>query len=255
MITEQEKNELLSLKHEDISMDLIKDFFCATKNRPKKRFECNDKLELKANEYYNKSPIVTTVGRFVINKTILEPKLIKYLGYQNVVLTKKNIQKLSNSIIKLSLDNEEVTIKDVTYFMDMINWIGYGTAEYICPSLNIEAEMPTKAAMKRKQELLNEYKEEIQNNDVATINNIENELIDISKEEMKDMPSLNLYDSGLGDFKNHYKNSALMRGAIMDFANDGEFTSSMASLVDGIPKDEYYKFANIATAGAYARVA
>jgi len=254
LLNEKEKEEILSIKHEDISLDMFKSFFCASENNPKARFSFQDKISLNANEYYNKNPIVTNIGRFIVNKTLLEPKLIKYLGYQDTVLNKKTIEKLVNNIVHLSLNNEEITIQDIIYFYDQINWLGYGTAEYVCPSLNTEAELPPPKVVKRKKELLEQYKEEIANNNVSVINKIENELIEIARQEMKDMPSLDIYDSGMGDFKNHYKNTALMRGAIIDFANDGEFTSSMYSLVEGIPKDEYHKYANIATAGTYARV-
>lgn len=252
-ITDVEKRELLNLKKEDITLDLLKLFFAATKSKPKKKFEPNDRFILNRNEYYNSNSVTTTVGRFIINKFILEPNIIKKIGYCNDVLDSKGISKLDEKVTDLRLKNEIDVEVLYQYFNDM-NWLAYAPTYFLIPSLNTEMFIIDKEVKKEKERLIKENKESIINPDPNKIGEIESKLLKMSKEKLKDKPSLDLFNSGSrGSFGNNYKNTVLCRGAIVDFTNPSKFHASMASLVEGIPKEDLAKYANVSTAGSFAR--
>jgi hypothetical protein len=63
----------------------------------------------------------------------------------------------------------------------------------------------------------------------------------MSKDKVKDIPGYQIYESGArGSFDNNYKNSCLMRGSVMNFSDPSRFQSSMASLIEGIPKEDFH---------------
>lgn len=253
MIKDSEKEYLLNLKQEDITMELLKELFATTaKGKPK--FDPTDQFNLAANEYYNKKAELTTVGRFITNKVLLEPELIKLTGYYNIVLDAGTIKDVDKDIINL-FQNEK--FDDITWihdYFDRCNWFSYGITYFIVPSLSAKLYIIDDEVQKKKDELIAKNQEAIMNNDINVVNDIENELISMSKELNKDEPGMMIYDSGSrGSFKNNYKNSVLMRGGVVNFSNPSEFQVSMRSLSEGIPKEDIYIFANILTAGAYAR--
>ena len=253
-VNDAEKKYLLSLKHEDMSLDLLKELFAVSKNNPKAKFEPTDILQLMDKEYYNKGVVTTTVGRFIVNKCILEPKIIGLIGYQNIVINKKSMGKLDQKIIDECLLTEKITMTDMHDYFDQCNWLAYSCTYFIVPSLDTKMFEVDKEVLDMKEKLIEKNKEAIQNNDVNAIFNIEQELLKKSEEKVKDIPGYQIYQSGArGSFGNNYKNSCLMRGSVMNFTDPSQFQSSMASLIDGIPKEDFHIYANILTAGTYAR--
>lgn len=254
IITEEEKKYLLSLKQEDFSLDLLKDLFAVSQKNPKAKFEPNDKLQLNAKEYYNDRLVTTTVGRFIVNKCLLEPKIIGLIGYQDTIITKKTMKNLDQKIIDECLLTKKITMEDMHFYFDQCNWLAYSCTYFIVPSLDTKMFIVDDDILEMKKRLIEENKEGVQNNDVSTIFNIEQELLKASKKKVEDIPGYQIYASGArGSFDNNYKNSCLMRGSVMNFTDPSKFEASMASLVDGIPKEDFHIYANILTAGTYAR--
>jgi hypothetical protein len=252
-LTKEEKSMLLNLKQDEITLQKLQEFF-ATTEKHKPLFSPIDKFNLEKNEYYNKEPMITTVGRLIVNKVLLEPELIKHLGYQNIVIDNGSMKGLDESVMNLMITGEIDDIQIIHDYLDRCNWLGYAPASFINSSLTTELYLVDEKIKKRKAELIEQYKEEIQNNDVDTINMIEKELLNMARELIKDDPGYMVYDSKCrGSFDNNYKNSVICRGAIKDFADPSQFNSSMASLTEGIPKEDFDKYANIMTAGTYAR--
>jgi len=242
------------LKKDDMSLDLLKELFAVSQKNPKAKFEPNDRVQFSAKEYYNDKLVTTTVGRFIVNKCLLEPKIIQLIGYQDIVINKKTMKGLDQKIIDECLLTEKITMTDYHEYLDQCNWLAYGCTYFIVPSLDTSMFIVDKEITDMKQRLIEENKEAVQNNDVSTIFNIEQELLKASKEKVKDIPGYQIYASGArGSFDNNYKNSCLMRGSVMNFTDPSKFEASMASLVDGIPKEDFHIYANILTAGTYAR--
>ena len=80
-VSEEDKKYLLSLTPEDITYELGMQLFADHVKKvdgkiveEKSRFEPTDYFSLKAGEYFNKTDIETTVGSFIFNKFIIEPR-------------------------------------------------------------------------------------------------------------------------------------------------------------------------------------
>lgn len=254
VLNEKEKEEVMNLKYEDITMNLLKSYFAYFGNPAKCRFNLNDRIELKAKEFYNDSDITTTIGRVIVNKFILGEDILSIINFQNYTINKGKYGDLDSTLINLVV-NGQITIERLYKYFDDLNWFVYSVSYFTAPSLNTEMYLLSDKVKKKKAELEKKYSNEIANGDVTTFNkNIEEELLAMCKEEIKDYPSYQIFDSGArGSFSNNYKNSVLMRGGITNFTDQTKYDISMSSLVDGIEKDEFDKYANIMTAGTYNR--
>jgi len=253
VLNEKEKEEIMGLKYEDIDLNLLKDYFAYRGNPAKARFNTNDKVNLKKGELYNDSDIVTTIGRIIFNKFILKDDLMKLLGFQNYTIRNGDYEDLDKKITNLFL-SKDIEISRLYEYFDDLNWLAYAPTYFIVPSLNTEMYLVPNEVKKLKAKLQKEYSEAILNGDVIKFKEVEDQLIDLAKKEVSNIPGYMIYDSGArGSFGNNYKNSVLMRGGIKDFTNPNDFYISMDSLVDGISKEDFDKFANILTAGTYAR--
>lgn len=252
-INKEEVQRLISTKPEDISLTLLKEFFAFTKNK-KPLFNPNDTLTLPANTLENKEAIKTTVGRYIYNLFMLYPNLIKKIGYINVALDKKNLGNIDNKLAMLLL-SDEITTVEYTEYIDKIQWLGFALNNIIVTTYNFDLLQPIPEAVKRKKELSKEHQEAINNGDIIATSKIEKEILSIAKEKVSNAHSYDFYNAGVvkGGVDNSYKNTTLMRGAIASVAEPGKFSVSTASLVEGIPKDEYHNYANLMVAATYGR--
>jgi len=76
-------------------------------------------------------------------------------------------------------------------------------------SSTLKTMKPLAAVQKRKKELYKQYEKEIAAGDVVTMSKIENELLALAKEELKDDPGFQSYLSGNINFANNYKSNEL----------------------------------------------
>ena len=254
-ISAEDKEYLLKLKPEEITLTLLKSFFTVTKNRKTKRFEPEDQVVLKAKEFYNDKEIVTTVGRLLFNKVVLNDNILKENGYYNEILNEDGIFGLDAKLFALKLD-DKITIDDYYDYINKCTWIGYSLATYIDPSLTSDMYVIDKKIYKKRDELIakNINAFDNKNSQPAIISSIENELLDDARESIKEIDGYQIYESGArGSYGNNFKNSVIMRGAIKDFVDPSKFTSADKSLVEGCRKEDFYKMANIHISGAYSR--
>lgn len=252
IISEKDKKEILSLKQEDIDLKLLKAYFADYDNKDS-RFATNDIVVLNANEYYNKEFVQTTVGRIIYNKVILEPKIITHTGYCNYVMDADKISEMDNKVVELFMA-EKLEISDVYFYFDQCNWFGYAPVDFVTSSMNADIYIIDPEVKKLKEDLIKKNQIEISRGNVAVITTIEKEILDLAKSKLKDDPNYEIYASGArGSFSNNYKNAVIFRGAVKNFENPNTFSFSADSLVDGISKQDFALFANIATAGTYAR--
>jgi len=254
LLNEKDKEYILSIKHADITLDLLKDLFASTKNRPVPKYNTNDKIYLAKGEYYNETGIETTVGRIITNKCLLEPYIIEKLGFWNEVLTDDGIKDLDKKVIDLLISNK-ISLDDLYYYYDQCNWLGYAPTDFLVVGLNTSIYLIDKDVKKLRDKLVEENKAALEAGDVNVMAKIEKEVLDLAKEKIKDDPSYEIFASGArGSFSNNYKNSVIFRGAVASFTEPNKFNISTHSLVEGIPKEEIDLYANICTSGTYARV-
>ena len=159
------------------------------------RFETNDRLILKAKEFINKTEVDTTVGRFIFNKFLIEGKCEEILGYVNTVLRKGDVGKLANKLgdeyAKDALPREVL----VRYLNDF-QWLSMRLHSICCSSFTENTFKPLPEVIKLRDELMEEYKEEIAAGDAIAFSKVEKACIAKAKEILKDDPGMMLYDSG-----------------------------------------------------------
>src|SRR5690606_31858233 len=82
MLKPEEVEELLSLKKDDITLDMLRKMFANGRTWTKK-YETYDKFKLPAGRYYNKTEELTTPGRYIFNLVVLPDAYLKKHGYVN----------------------------------------------------------------------------------------------------------------------------------------------------------------------------
>ena len=107
--------------------------------------------------------------------------------------------------------------------------------------------------MKIRDKLYEENKEALAKGDAVVANKIEKQLIDMTKEELKDDIGLTLYTSGArGSFENNYKNLFLTRGPVYN-PNTGGYQIIKRSYMEGLEKDDVPSYGTEVVNGAYPK--
>ena len=244
---------LLSLKASDIDMQLLKHLFAFSKDGPPK-FSPQDKFNLPKGKLFNKDDITTNVGRYIFNLFMLDTEgLGALLGYINKPLDKGMIGKIDNKISTACCITDKLDIKIYFEYIDKIQWLGYSCNFFMAASMTNELfEVPPKVR-KRKEELIAQYSGELAKGNTNIVDKIEKELLELSKNELKDVPDYEIYESGCkGSFSNNYKVSTLMRGTSKNLST-GEPEITTSSLIDGVPPEELHVTGDILVQAPHAR--
>lgn len=245
---------LLSLKADDVDADTIKSLLANTEDKDAP-FDATDSFVLPKGRYYNKENVTTTVGRYIFNLVTLTERTGPHIGYINFPVNGSGMGKIDTKMSEL-LMADIISVEDYSNWIDRLQWLGFSISDYVNPPLTTDLLVLPEKVKKRKQELLS--KEEnikaLNNKDIITAGKIEKELLDLSKQELKDLPDMDIYDSGSrGSFGNNYKMTAVSRGVVPSLSNPDEINVSMASLEDGIPPEERYIYADVLTNASYNR--
>ncbi len=253
MLKKEETSEILSLKNEDITMELLRSYFAVKKGKDEPRFNTFDTLKMPKGHLYNKEEIETTVGRYLANFYVIPEKYLKKYGYQNVTFNKKATEELEKKMATMLL-NDEIEIKDFIQFTDNGEWITLGTSYFLVPTMDYAMTVPLPEVMKRREELFKEYEEGIKAGDPNVADTIEKELLSMSKKILKENGNegYDFFESGEFDFGNNYKKTSIMGGAL-----ENPYTKKLnilkSNYVEGIKKEEFPYFANITVTGGYSR--
>ena len=108
----------------------------------------------------------------------------------------------------------------------------------------------------KKNELLKKYAKELADpeQNMHAADKIEKELLDYSKEILKNDPSMNMYDSGAkGSFGNNFKNIFVMKGAIKDPDPAKGYDVVTSNLIDGMSREDYASVCKALANGPYSR--
>ena len=244
---------LLNLKQDEIDANLLKELFAYKKNNPA-RFNANDYFTLEKGKLRNSENILTSVGRYIFNLFIFSnSKYESYFSYINESLDQDQIDNICEKMSNLLLDNK-IETTDFSEFINKVTWLGFTISKYMNSSLTTDIIIPNEVMKQRKKELIEKYQKEINSGDITKITEIENELLEISKQELKDSADMDIYNcKAKGKFSNNYKQSSIMRGVIKSLADPTKILVSTASLIEGIPPDELYAYADILTQASYSR--
>ena len=255
-ITDDEKKYLLSLRHNDITKSLLQDLFAykydiKTKKRIKPKFNTYDEFVLNPGESFNKSKITTNCGLYIVNMFLYE-RFKSFLDYVNVALSKKEEKKVRAKIDAALLEDRITKEEYIDYLNDDL-WFKFTMNTEIVTSLTIKSMKELPAVKKAKEQKKKEYKDKLEKRDVPTATKMEKELLDIAREELKDDPSMELYDSGArGGFDSAYKCAQIMNGAVYN-ESTGQYDIMTNSLMNGIDKSDIVTLANSAIIGQYSK--
>lgn len=252
-ISPSDVSELLSLKDTDVNAKLLKNYFACFYGDKEARFQPNDYFMLERGKFYNSERIKTTVGRYLYNMFALPVPYLKKYGYMNDPLTVDRIEQLEKVLGDMILE-DELTTKEYAQYMDRSEWISMNCVYYIAPSINNAIVLPKKDILKKRDELFDQYKDDIKKGDLNVANKIEKELMDVAKKDLAtdDDPSYDNYKSGNFKFAKSYKKSAIMIGAVKD-VNTSQLQILKSNYADGVDKNEYDKTAMLTVIGGYSR--
>lgn len=256
-ILSTEKEMLLNLKSEDITFDLLVDFFSDCRNGDKikkSKFKPNDIMTLNKKDYFNKTDIETTVGRFILNKYLIEKLgFTEITGYVNEELTDSKYHKCIEDVITVALREDRITIQQMKDYINYRDWLGFQGTALITPSFTPNVLKMPKEVKKLKTELLKTHKKELENGDQITSEMIENKLIDKMMEVLDDDIGLDVFVSGArGSVGNNLKNIVLMRGAVAN-PTTGKYDIVQNSLMEGMSKKDIPANGNAITLGSYPK--
>lgn len=257
LLSKEEKQYFLDLKHENITIETFEDLFTHTLDKGKvvgPKFNTYDIIELEAKEYMNSTKITTNCGLFMFNKYVVEPAgLNDKLGYINFELSKKGLGTLMGMMDNLLLEDKIKPDDEYARFLDRLAHISFTFNTQISSSMTLNTLKPIPDVDKRKKELFKENAEAIKNVDLPTITAIEKELVELAKVKKKDDVDMELYTSGArGAFENSYKNAMIMKGPVYNSAKK-EWECVENSLLQGANKSDIPVLANSVIASTYPK--
>lgn len=252
-----EVDEICSLTADDIGTSKFMEMFGTFKGKAK--YHTYDIIEIPVGAYgvegkKNKTPFVTTLGKYIFNKLFIEaaPTIFEQIKWVNDDVNKKVYGKLYDKLGYMRLE-DKVSRDDYIYFCD--------NTQTLMPYVSVIANgfsdvMLTSTAKinKKKEALLKANKAAIDAGDIKVLDAIQRELLDYAKEILADDPSMDMFNSGAGgDFDNNYKNMFIMKGASSTGDPHNPYTVITSNYMDGISAEEYAKFANSLQEGPYMR--
>lgn len=258
-VSKEDKAYLLSLSPDDITYDLGMKLFADTVSKVdgkvhinKSRFEPTDEFELKAGEYINRTDILTTVGKFIFNKFIVEPHFKEHLNYVNYTIDNSGLGRFEAAISEL-LFVDAITTDIFADYLDRVQWLGMQFHEPLASSFTMKGLKPIDKVIKRRDQLIKENKEKLDEGDIMTMSAIEKELVKIAEDELKNDPSMDLYNSGArGSVSNNYKQLSIVKGPVMN-KTTGKYEFIKNCFYEGYQKEDIASAATNVVNGAYPK--
>lgn len=259
-LNSNEKQIFLDLSEDDITKTLLTDFFTdrySVKDGKiiPSRFNTFDEFTLMKGDYPGiKENTLTNCGLFIFNKFLLEKDWVEYTGYINTPIDADVIKNIQKTLVDACLEDETgVLVPKYIDFMDKLTWLELTYHTDICTSMTIKSSKPLPKVQRRKNELLKKYEKELKEGNTVIAVQIQEELIKIAKEELKNDQTIELYESGArGSFDNAYRQEMLIKGPIFN-ASRNKFDIMTKSLYEGADKDDLPAFANAVVDGLYPK--
>ena len=254
-----DRERYLNMSYSDISRTFLADTFadmvdCSVKNVAGKRkphYNTWDRITVPANYFYDgQKELTTTIGRFFIHKFVLQGSgVIAITKYRDIIFKKSTLGDLDNDIGQYYLENK-IDRNMFNAYLDRRDTLGYWTNGMLAHTISERMLKPLPEVEKRKAELIEKYKDELDSGNIDVMTKISDDLIAYAKQILKDDPGMDLYDSGDLDFNNNYKNNSILKGAVMNkITNEYDFIGS--SFMDGIEIKDIPAHANSILASQY----
>lgn len=253
-------NMILRIDPHDINRTFLQTMFAGhmdinTRKMVEPNFTPTSKIQLTPASYkFVKQPTETTLGLLILNRYLLEMNgIIQFLGYQNNPIDKNGLENLNREVNSLVLENK-ITVDQLVQYVDSRDRLGFWCSGFLSVSITPALLLPMENVNKRKNELFEKYKDDLNSDNpvkqVMANNAIEDELIGMVKENLKNDSGYDFYRSGDGNLGNNYKNINVMRGAVFDNGLK-RYHIVKSSLMEGIKPNDITPSANSIVAAAY----
>lgn len=258
-VSPADHDKYLNMTANDITRTFLADTFADMVNnsegnnsgKRKSRYNTWDTMTIPAGYFYEDQPrIETTVGRFIMNKFVLQASgTIGSIKYINDVMNSNKIGDMDNMIGQLYME-DFIDRKNFNSYLDHRDTLGYWLNGMLAHSISEKMLKPIDLVEKKKAELCKKYEKELSEGNIDVMTQISDELVAYAKEVLKGDPGMDLYDSGDLDFGNNYKNNAILKGAVMNKIT-GEFDFISSSFMGGIEIKDIPAHANSILAAQY----
>lgn len=254
------KSKLLSIPVKDITKSFVEDMFASyydkeTKQSKQSNFVPTEEITLTHQEYpFVKDKVDTTTGMLLFNRYVLErTNIIQHLGYWNTPLDSDGLNDVTVEINNLAIA-DKITIQQVGDYVDSRDRLGFWCAAFLSTSISPALIRPMENVEKRKKELFEKYKDDINSDNpvhqTMTVNKIEKELMGLVRDNLKNDYGYDMYRSGDGNLNNNYKTINVMRGSVFNNITK-KYDVVESSLMNGVKKKDITAFSNSNVAAAY----
>lgn len=191
--------------------------------------------------------ITTTLGRYIANYFMLASPFRNVIPYKNEEMSIGKIE----AIIADKILNGVLTTEQGGQYLNNTFFIG-SFGEMAIPGLSKKALMTSPEVKQRKKELLEKYKDKL--DDPIILAQIEDELIKLDKEWLKGDSSMGFYGDTGKKFNVHRKKQYVIGGLIEDFTKEkGKYDFITNSLSDGWDINSFATICNEIRKGSYNR--
>ena len=202
----------------------------------------------------NIKPFTTEIGKYIFNKLYIQrnPSIYEVIGWVDDTVNKKKFNSLYKKLGYLLME-DKITLEDFKRFA-MTTQLTMPLIHIISPSFTDAMLLSEKQIDKEKNKVLKANKAALDAKDIKVADTIQKELLDYSKDLLKDDPSMDMFNSGAGgDFGNNFKNMFVMRGTIRNPDPTKGYDIVTSNYIDGISAEEYATVANSLAEGPYNR--
>lgn len=202
----------------------------------------------------NIRPFTTTVGKLIWNKMYIlrNPSIYEAIGWVDDIVSKKVFNKLYKKLGYLLLEGTIDKAEFKRFAMTTQLTMPY--VQFLSNSFTDTMLLSSTVMNKKKAELIKANKAAFDAKDIKVVDRVSKELMDYSKEYLKDDPGMDMFNSGGGgDFSNHYKNTYLMKGVVRNPDPLKGYDVITSNYIDGVSEEEYAALANTLAEGPFNR--
>ena len=164
----------------------------------KRRFNTYDMIDVPPGAYgpegrKNKNKFRTTIGIWIFNRVFIERELFDLYHYVNKSITKKVFNKIAKEITFKVLENKYPLSALKNYMLKCQKFMPYVTI--LSETTTMKLLTITQKVEVEKAKLLKKYEKEVKAKDPYVIIKIQNELLKMAEDELKDDPSMDIHRS------------------------------------------------------------
>ena len=251
------RDMLLNIQEKDITSSFVYDLF--GEYNGVSRCHPYDILVVPPNSYgptnkKNKNSFITTVGIWIFNKWFIENELFDLFYYINKNVDNDLLEDI-NQQLSFALMEDRITVQVLKNYLMKTQFI-MQFVTILAPNFSEAMLTISTIVDKKKEELINKHKKELDAGDTLIADQIEKELLKYAQDQLGDDPAWDLFNSGArGSIGNNFKNMFVWRGVTRnpDPDSKNEYKVATSNYMDGIKPEEYALYSNSGIEGAYSR--